>query len=255
MIKMVCAIEGERTITMDSCGISKIKNGDIISIKNEDLIQPEIQFLMRKEILTVVEETESEFTPEEKNYLRPSVVVYECYVPDGRKLTLDSIKGTVETGKRIEIKAADINNEDVAYAIRKEYIRPVDPPSMPAPNVLLSEKPAEAVVMQTREEAKKALKEKVIEEKAPEEIMPMLAGFANAVEEDEAPQEIEDVAIEDIVETEAIEEAPKFRVGENVENDLKNLASNIIAENEPVVPKTKAAAKPGTRKKRKSKKA
>lgn len=256
MIKMQCKVEGNRVVALDVGGISKIKNGDVFEIKNEDLIRPEIQFLISKNILSVVEETKDSEVYETKDYLRPSVILFECNVKGGRRLTLDSIKGTVGSGQRIEISASDVHNPDVAFAIKNNYISPVKIEKKEASETQETEVPEEAT-----------------EAEVTKETPPLVEAFLEATEKEETLDteeagEIEEVSITDMVEKENKDEALKFRVNEAVEDRLKDLAGRVYEENTVATTKTespkkkapeskttRSKSKTGTRKKRTSKRA
>jgi len=225
MIKMKCKIDGKRTVVLDSCGISKIKDGDIFSIKNEDVIQPEIQFLISKNILTVIEEIKDPLVIETKDYIRPSFVVFKCNLSEKRKLTLDSIKGTVQGGQKIEIKTADITNEDIAYAIRNNYIK---------------------AIQDTTEIAEKNEIKPIIEAK-----VDSTATISKETASDilkEAEKIVEDVSIEEVTEKVEKEDVPKFRVNENVDNVLKELGEEIVKLNTTRPKKTESNKETSTKK-------
>lgn len=205
MIRMKCKIGGNRIISVDVCGITQIKNGDVFEIKNEDLIKPEIQFLIAKNIVTIEGENEHPYIHEEKNNTKPNSVLFQCNISKGRKLALDSIKGTVMGGGKIEIKSIDMNNKDIVHAINNNWISPVEPTE-----TIISNK----VEVKKVEETKKVIIKN------------------DAI--DSSPQEnsnLEDISISDMTIKETKEEAPMFRVNENTEKSLQKLGDDIYEAN------------------------
>lgn len=219
MIKMKCKVEGNRIITIDACGLTRIKNGDIFNIKNEDLIKPEIQFLISRNIISIEGESESQYILEEKKQSKPTSVLFKCNIDKGRKLTLDSIKGTVMGGEKIEIKSSDIYNKDITDAITRNLISPVNP------NILIkTTKPTEQKTETPKVdspkifEEKKELEPKDIESKKEEPITKT---------EDKPQTSSQDITINDIALKVAKEEAPLFRVNDKIEASLQELGKNI----------------------------
>jgi len=230
MIKLKCQIEGERTVVLDYCGRKILKNGTTFEIKTEDLYQPEIQYLIKREILISNDNTQ----PDQKLGTEQTHL-YKCLLSKERRLAFDSIKGSVQGQGLIEIKTSAMNNQDVSNALSNKWIELFVKREEPTEEETVKEEAIEKstdspfVDMDEQFARKDASKEAFIDNKKADE------------EDEEKSEDFVEIKIEDIKTKEAKTEPPKFRANEDIQEKLKEIAKNIYAENEEPKIETKKA--------------
>jgi len=222
---MKCNVGDERTVVLTYCGRKIIKNNDIIYVEEKDLTQPEISFLIRKSLLVVVsDENGEEMTVRAATH--PEAETFQCTLPKGRRMAIDTIKGTVEGGKKIEIKKKDLLNSDVNYCVRSGILVRVG----------------------------KEIDESKVEEITIKMEKPTVKPY-NEKEEKEEKDPVQDVKIEDIQEEGGKEEQPKFRVEDSATEAFKAIAAAVYESNKPVTrAKKNTETKPKSTKKSPDKK-
>ena len=117
MITMKCNVGDERTVVLTYCGRKVLKHGDIIYVDEKDLVQPEISYLVKSGLLIVVSDSEEDQLVVTAA-IRPDADIFSCTLSKGRRMAIDSIKGTVSGGGTIEINKKDQRNGDVDHCIR-----------------------------------------------------------------------------------------------------------------------------------------
>lgn len=202
MIIMKCNVGDERTIVLTYAGRKILKNSDIIYVDEKDLVQPEISYLVRNGLLVMVSESEEEQTTVQAS-IRPETNLYQCTLGKGRRMAIDSIKGTVGGGEKIEIKKSDIGNGDVNHCIRSGIL------------ILLSDEDDEKV-----EEFAINIEKQINTPK-------------DAKEESDDSEPVHDVKIYQVKTDEEKVEQPKFRVEESAAAAFKEIAKEVYAEKKP----------------------
>jgi hypothetical protein len=204
---MKCNLGDERTIVLTYCGRKVLKNSEIIYVDEKDLTQPEISYLIRKSILVVVSD-EDEDEIKVQTAAHPETECFKCTLPKGRRMAIDSIKGTVEGGKKIEIKKSCTYNQDVDYCIRTGIL------------VRVGEESEENII----EEVKIKVEKPDSEEEAKEEA-------------------VKDIKIDEITVSGEKKEQPKFRVEDSAADVFKRIAKEIYKNQKTSAKKTKKPTK------------
>jgi len=112
MIKLKCKIEGGRLITVASLN-KKIRTGATLTLTEDELANDEVQYLINKGFLVNNGDAESQLIVDRK----PEEVTLFCTLPSNRRVTLDSIKATVNGQSAIMIPSKYLNNDDVKYSL------------------------------------------------------------------------------------------------------------------------------------------
>jgi hypothetical protein len=214
MTKLTCHLDGGRMVSLESLNKRTLRNGNEIEITEEQLGSPEIQFLIKRGVLVKSGGDSSdsgEIEAEEK-------AVLKCTLSPARRLTLDSVKGSLNGGGTIEVKYSDLSNADIRSCLLN--------------GVLENISASQADQAEEIERYEESSQEEVVETEN-----------AETVETPEAPEEtteesFEDVTIGEVKESGTIAEQPKSRIDDSMRALFENIGKEILENNTETVEET-----------------
>lgn len=224
MIIMKCNINDERTIVLTYCGRKVLKNNDIINIDEKDLINPEVSYLVKNGFLVIVSDSKKEEITIQ-SVIQPEADIFRCTLKEGKRIAINSIKGTVSAGQTIEISKKDQANLDVDNCIKSGVLVPL-----------------------TDNFKEKKIKEFTITVEKPNEF-----SQENQEECNSERDAIQDAKIDEMKTSSDKELQPKFRVEDSIADAFKKIAKDVYSNSKQKKKKTIKKAIPD-KKQNKSKK-
>jgi hypothetical protein len=229
MIRLKCNVEGGRLITIASLN-RLVRDGNFVDIKEDELYNSEIQYLITKGFLVKESHEGGDVNSnlQKEVSLTPTTTRLFCTLDRVRRLTLDSIKATVNGQGFIEIPVSALGHNDIDYALQQGFLTTVG-------------EDGEA------------------DNGEPDEVE-VTASDSDIVEDD-----LNEVSIDEISKTIAKKPKVKFRSDSETEESFKSIGSEVyesnfendekiekveekVEEKAPVKPKAKTAKKKTQRK-------
>ena len=118
MIKLKCVSGNEKLFLVNSLGI-KFRDGVVFDIEDNDINDPEIKALLN---MGIIETDQKSLNKEIKEQIKEDMVTFKCTLPLGKRMTIDSIKGTVSGQCVISVPSSSSKNNDIKIAINSGYL-------------------------------------------------------------------------------------------------------------------------------------
>lgn len=215
MIMMKCNIGDERAIVLTYCGRKVLKNNDIIHVDEKDLTNPEVSYLVKNGILVMVSDSKEEEVTIQ-SAIQPEADVFKCTLKEGKRIAINSIKGTVSAGETIEINKRDQTNSDIDNCIRSGILVPL-----------------------TDNGKEEKFEKFTIAVEKPNE-----SSQKNQEECNNEQDAVQDVKIDEMKTSANKELQPKFRVEDSVTNAFKKIAKDVYSNSKQKKKKTIKKATP-----------
>jgi hypothetical protein len=219
MNKLVCKVDGERMIALESLGKRTLRDGQEIEVNDAQMNEPEIQFLLKKGLLVKLNDKGTALVEAEG----PKTLL-KCNLSPERLLTLDSIKGSVSGGKVIEIDTRDLSNMDIQMCLKNGFLEKL-----------------EIVETEEVEEVQEEVEVESIKDPESRDVV-----FLN--EDENKESDFEDVTFDEISQDGSKEKQPNSRVGDDMRGLFLNIGKQVMEENsEPEVeekPKKRGRGRP-----------
>jgi hypothetical protein len=239
MIELKCTSNNEKLYLIDSLGI-KMRDGYVFTIEDQDINNPEVKAFIRLGILSA---DTPEATLEIKEELKESLVTFKCTLPRFKRMTIDSIKGTVQGQCVIGIPLNLVNNQDIKMAVNTGYLIKVEEGS----------KELEKAVEVTKESAKPKEVQQIIKDMYEDEKPQGIADISldttpETIKDNNKILELDEVSISEVTESDSKKKAqPKFRVNDEKKAKLNKIGMDIYSEEaskEPVKATAKKRGRP-----------
>ena len=199
MTKLVCKVDGERMVSLESMGKRTLRNGQEIEVSSDQMNEPEIQYLLKAGMLVRTGNSKGQAIEAETR------VLLKCTLSPERMLTLDSIKGSVRGGGVIQVDSRNLSNMDIHMCLKNGFLEKLE----------------------RKEQSEN--KEEVVEEDVDQIVDP---SSGDVVFLDEEKQEtFTDVTIDEISESGKIDEQPNSRVGDSMRDMFQRIGSEVFEAN------------------------
>jgi hypothetical protein len=228
MIKLKCVSGDDRLFIIDSLGL-KIKDGVKFEIEDSDIHNPDIKMLLKMSII----ESEGEIkTQDLKDQLQEDMITFKCTLPLGKRMTLDSIKGTVSGQCAITIPSKSVGNNDIKIALNTGYLVAIDTKE-------LEKSKENAKKVSQPEEIKEIIRDMYADEKGEDKSNITLETDVETKKDNNRILDLEEVSMEEVKIAEKKSEHPKFITNDESKESMQSIGLEMYNNEEPVVEKKK----------------